>query len=103
MKDRISTRIESENDKDTLPGPLTKEESQALRQFWEEIIESLEAWTEEEIAAFDSTLRHPPPLKPFTPEEIERNRQMLDQLEGLLNDLSEEELAAFVASGSQVL
>jgi hypothetical protein len=49
-------------DKEQLPrfGPLTKEEGKSLRKCWEQLIESLEDWAEEEIAAFDSTLRHPP-------------------------------------------
>ena len=57
----VTTSIKPE-DKEQLPrfGPLTKEEGESLRKFWEQLIESLEDWTVEETAAFDSTLRHPP-------------------------------------------
>jgi hypothetical protein len=61
MQDTSDNAMQPE-DKGQLPrfGPLAKEEGKALRKFWEQLIESLEDWTEEEIAAFDSTLRHPP-------------------------------------------
>jgi len=56
---------ESNAVKNELPrfGPLAKEEAEELRKFWEQIFQSLEDWTEEEIAAFDSTLRYPPSEK----------------------------------------
>ena len=50
-------------EKDKMPplGPLTKEEVEAYYKIWNQLIGLLDDCTEEELAAFDSTLRHPPP------------------------------------------
>ena len=49
-------------EKDKMPplGPLTKEEVEAYYKIWNQLAGLLADCTEEELAAFDSTLRHPP-------------------------------------------
>lgn len=61
MPNATYNTIKSE-EKDKLPplGPLTKEEVAAYYKIWNQLIGLLEDCTEEELAAFDSTLRHPP-------------------------------------------
>jgi hypothetical protein len=50
-----------EQDKMPPLGPMTKEETEEYYKHWNQLIGLLADCTEEEMAAFDSTLRHPPP------------------------------------------
>ncbi|MCH8289812.1 hypothetical protein IH992_01730 [Candidatus Poribacteria bacterium] len=65
MKD-ITFNATKLEDKDKMPplGPMTKEETEAYYKIFDQLIGLLADCTEEELAAFDSTLRHPPtPVK----------------------------------------
>ena len=58
--------ITKSKEKDKMPplGPMTKEETEAYYKIFDQLIGLLADCTEEELAAFDSTLRHPPiPVK----------------------------------------
>jgi hypothetical protein len=65
MKHMPYENIKSSGEKDKMPplGPLTKEEVKAYYDIWNQLIGLLEDCTEEEMAAFDSTLPYPPPEK----------------------------------------
>ena len=62
MQNATRDATESEEKNKVPPfDPMTREETEAYYKVFNQLIGLLADCTEEEMAAFDSTLRHPPP------------------------------------------